>query len=194
MQAACISIRAASSDLECLLREADFSRRPAGAGRAARGAARRARHHQIQSRAPATGQLAIAAGPAAASSCRARSRTICRSVSGPGEVRTNLELLARFAPRTPTPSLYISRTPTCWPDTAWARCRRPRRDASPISSCPTARPRALLAIADELHTMTSLAGFEALLRGRRVVVYGRPFYAGWGLTADLSSHSIAAGG
>ena len=33
--------------------------------------------------------------------------------------------------------------------------------------------------------MTSLAGFEALLRGLRVVVYGRPFYAGWGLTTDL---------
>jgi len=46
-------------------------------------------------------------------------------------------------------------------------------------------PAALLAVADELHTMTSLAGFEALLRGRRVVVYGRPFYAGWGLTADI---------
>ncbi|HJZ17667.1 MAG TPA: hypothetical protein VJ251_19865, partial [Stellaceae bacterium] len=30
------------------------------------------------------------------------------------------------------------------------------------------------------------AGFEALLRGRRVVVYGRPFYAGWGLTSDLT--------
>jgi capsular polysaccharide export protein len=39
---------------------------------------------------------------------------------------------------------------------------------------------------DELHTLTSLAGFEALLRSRRVVVYGRPFYAGWGLTSDLS--------
>jgi capsular polysaccharide export protein len=39
---------------------------------------------------------------------------------------------------------------------------------------------------DEVHTLTSLAGFEALLRARRVVVYGRPFYAGWGLTSDLS--------
>ncbi len=46
---------------------------------------------------------------------------------------------------------------------------------------------ALLADIDELHTLTSLAGFEALLRRRRVVVYGRPFYAGWGLTADLAS-------
>ncbi len=45
----------------------------------------------------------------------------------------------------------------------------------------------ILAEIDELHTLTSLAGFEALLRGRRVVVYGRPFYAGWGLTSDLAA-------
>lgn len=38
--------------------------------------------------------------------------------------------------------------------------------------------------ADEIHTMTSLVGFEALLRDKRVVVYGQPFYAGWGLTED----------
>lgn len=33
-------------------------------------------------------------------------------------------------------------------------------------------------------TMTSLTGFEGLMRGRTVVTYGRPFYAGWGLTDD----------
>lgn len=38
---------------------------------------------------------------------------------------------------------------------------------------------------DEVHTMTSLTGFDALLRGKRVVVYGQPFYAGWGLTQDV---------
>ena len=32
--------------------------------------------------------------------------------------------------------------------------------------------------------MTSLAGFEALMRGRAVTVWGCPFYAGWGLTDD----------
>jgi capsular polysaccharide export protein len=42
----------------------------------------------------------------------------------------------------------------------------------------------MLDIADEVHTMTSLVGFEALLRGKRVVCYGLPFYAGWGLTID----------
>ena len=37
---------------------------------------------------------------------------------------------------------------------------------------------------DELHTMTSLAGFEALMRGKDVITWGAPFYAGWGLTHD----------
>ena len=44
----------------------------------------------------------------------------------------------------------------------------------------------LLGVVDEVHVMTSLAGFEALLRGKQVVTYGQPFYAGWGLTRDLS--------
>ncbi|MEW6133738.1 MAG: capsular polysaccharide biosynthesis protein [Pseudomonadota bacterium] len=43
----------------------------------------------------------------------------------------------------------------------------------------------LMESVDELHVLTSLAGFEALLRNRRVVVYGQPFYAGWGLTEDV---------
>ena len=45
---------------------------------------------------------------------------------------------------------------------------------------------ALLLQVDEVHTLTSLTGFEALLRGKRVVCYGQPFYAGWGLTLDIS--------
>jgi capsular polysaccharide export protein len=36
--------------------------------------------------------------------------------------------------------------------------------------------------------LTSLGGFEALVRGRRVVVHGAPFYAGWGLTEDRAAH------
>lgn len=50
-------------------------------------------------------------------------------------------------------------------------------ERTPLADC--------LDVADEVHTMTSLVGFEALLRGKRVVVYGQPFYAGWGLTVDM---------
>ncbi|MCH1930194.1 capsular polysaccharide biosynthesis protein [Shewanella sp. A25] len=38
---------------------------------------------------------------------------------------------------------------------------------------------------DAMHTMTSLSGFEALIRGVKVVTWGQPFYAGWGLTHDM---------
>jgi len=35
---------------------------------------------------------------------------------------------------------------------------------------------------DKVYTISSLAGFESLLRGIPVVTLGSPFYAGWGLT------------
>lgn len=37
---------------------------------------------------------------------------------------------------------------------------------------------------DAVHVLTSLSGFEALLRGREVHTWGLPFYAGWGLSHD----------
>lgn len=37
---------------------------------------------------------------------------------------------------------------------------------------------------DELHTMTSLSGFEALVQGVKVTTWGQPFYSGWGLSTD----------
>jgi len=40
---------------------------------------------------------------------------------------------------------------------------------------------------DEIWSMTSLLGFEALLRGKPVTCLGTPFYAGWGLTTDLGA-------
>ncbi|ODP99286.1 hypothetical protein [Salinivibrio sp. SS2] len=45
---------------------------------------------------------------------------------------------------------------------------------------------------DAVHVMCSLAGFEALIRGKRVVCHGIPFYAGWGVTDD--QYSVARRG
>lgn len=47
---------------------------------------------------------------------------------------------------------------------------------------------ALLDAVDEVHVLTSLSGFEALLREKPVTCYGHPFYAGWGLTHDWAPH------
>ena len=43
----------------------------------------------------------------------------------------------------------------------------------------------LLTKVDKVHVLTSLAGFEALLRQKEVTCYGQPFYSGWGLTHDI---------
>jgi capsular polysaccharide export protein len=42
----------------------------------------------------------------------------------------------------------------------------------------------LLKEVDAVHVLTSLAGFEALLRGVEVHTWGLPFFAGWGLSHD----------
>jgi capsular polysaccharide export protein len=103
---------------------------------------------------------------------------------GAGPVRTNLALLARV--RTANPDAFILYKPH--PDVMAGH----RKGAVPAAAArrfadavvPDGSIAQLLGLVDEVHTMTSLAGFEALLRGRRVVVYGRPFYTGWGLTDD----------
>ena len=45
-------------------------------------------------------------------------------------------------------------------------------------------PAALLAGAVAVYTVSSQLGFEAILHGHRPVVFGQPFYAGWGLSDD----------
>ena len=105
-------------------------------------------------------------------------------VLGGGEIRDNLTLLA--ATRAAAPDAFILYKPH--PDVlaghrkgAVAEADALRHADRVITDASTA---ALLGEIDEVHTLTSLAGFEGLLRGRRVAVYGRPWYAGWGLTDD----------
>ncbi|MBL9058006.1 MAG: capsular polysaccharide biosynthesis protein [Rhodobacteraceae bacterium] len=104
---------------------------------------------------------------------------------GAGEVRTNLALMqaVRSAhPRAvlvykPHPDVEAGLRPgAIAPDSL-------RGLADVVAT--RADPLALLAACDEVWTMTSLLGFEALLRGKPVTCLGAPFYAGWGLTRDL---------
>lgn len=47
----------------------------------------------------------------------------------------------------------------------------------------------LIDACDEVHVLSSLAGFDALMRNKSVHTYGHPFYAGWGLTHDVLPQS-----
>ncbi|MCX7643981.1 MAG: capsular polysaccharide biosynthesis protein [Rhodobacteraceae bacterium] len=100
--------------------------------------------------------------------------------------RTNLALLERVRAENPGavivykphPDVEAGLRPGAVPAAALARLA----DAVVTG----ADPAALIAACDEVWTLTSLLGFEALLRGRPVTCLGVPFYAGWGLTRDLA--------
>ncbi len=107
---------------------------------------------------------------------------------GGGDIRSNLDLLARV--RAANPDAFILYKPHPDVEAGHRRGFVPPPLAAKFADAvirggSIAR---LLGEIDELHTLTSLAGFEALLRGCKVVVYGRPFYAGWGLTNDRVAH------
>jgi capsular polysaccharide export protein len=102
----------------------------------------------------------------------------------PGE-HSNMGLLR--AVRGDNPKAYIVYKPH--PD-VHARLRRAGQDESEADQwCDEVVTDAsmgdLLRVVDEVHVLTSLAGFEALLRGKVVTCHGQPFYSGWGLTHDL---------
>ena len=101
-------------------------------------------------------------------------------LAGAGEIRTNRALLetaraeypAGFLIYKPHPDVEAGLRPGLLPDT----------DSLADLVVTQTDPAALLGQVDTVWTMTSLLGFEALIRGRRVVTLGAPFYAGWGLT------------
>lgn len=102
---------------------------------------------------------------------------------GAGEVRTNRALLA--AARAANPGAVILYKPH--PDVEAGLRIGAVPDAADLADAVLGRtdPVAALAGADQLWTITSGLGFEALLRGVPVTCLGAPFYAGWGLTTDL---------
>lgn len=57
------------------------------------------------------------------------------------------------------------------------------RHLSRVITLPLPLAQALETI-DHVYTISSLGGFEALMRGLRVTTLGCPFYSGWGLTDD----------
>ena len=103
---------------------------------------------------------------------------------GAGEISTNAALLEAARAAHPDATLIYKPHPD-----VEAGLRNGAIDASGIADlvATQANITALLAAVDTVWTMTSLAGFEALMRGVHVVTTGAPFYAGWGLTEDRGS-------
>ena len=104
-------------------------------------------------------------------------------------IRSNRALLA--AVREAEPEAYLVYKPH--PDVVAGLCRAGVGEDEAFELCDEVLPQGsiqqLFTQIDALHVLTSLAGFEALLRGVEVHCWGMPFYAGWGLTHDRESCS-----
>ena len=105
-------------------------------------------------------------------------------LGAPG-IRTNMALLQ--AVRAARPDSYLVYKPH--PDvTAGLRARGVNENSARVwcdEIVTDVGMGELLKQVSEVHVLTSLAGFEALLREKAVTCYGQPFYAGWGLTHDV---------
>ncbi len=109
-----------------------------------------------------------------------------RSIMSGGGGQTNLQLLERarqLEPEAwliyrPHPDVEAGHRKGHVPDNAALRFADQVERGGSITD--------LIEAVDEVHCITSLAGFEALLRGKAVTAHGVPFYAGWGLTRDLA--------
>lgn len=101
------------------------------------------------------------------------------------DIRTIEDLLTNL--RNTYPNAFILFKPH--PDVVKGNRRGMYLDSKLINLCDHIETEAsvlqCIKIADEVHTLTSQTGFDALLRGKKVYTYGGPFYAGWGLTSDL---------
>ena len=102
-------------------------------------------------------------------------------LTGAGEIKTNRALLKAARAAHPDATLIYKPHPD-----VEAGLRAGAFDASDIADVVAEHSdiTALLGAVDTLWTMTSLSGFEALMRGVKVVTVGAPFYAGWGLTDE----------
>ena len=104
---------------------------------------------------------------------------------GAGVVNTNLALLERIREQNPDAVILYKPHPDV--EAGLRSGGVPPADLARLADAVLdhADPIALLGEVQEVWTMTSLLGFEALIRGVKVTTTGAPFYAGWGLTRDL---------
>lgn len=108
---------------------------------------------------------------------------------GSPEIKSNIDLLRAVRENAPDACIVYKPHPDV---VAGLRLAGKDEDAAKrycdeiVTDAPTGQ---MLGSVDAVHTMTSLMGFEALMRGIPVTCYGAPFYAGWGLTTDVCAQA-----
>lgn len=98
-------------------------------------------------------------------------------------IKSNLELVRQARKDHPDADIYFRPHPDYW-----AGIRKRRKQADFEQLCAVVPPEVsvyeMFGIVDEVYTISSLVGFEALVFGKKVSTFGASFYSNWGLTKD----------
>lgn len=105
-------------------------------------------------------------------------------LSGKAKITKNEKLVMQAKMDFPDADIYFRPHPDYWTGN-----RKGGRDSAELKKiCAIVPPKTslydLFEVVDHVYTITSLAGFEALLYGLKVTTFGAPFYSNWGLTED----------
>jgi hypothetical protein len=105
-------------------------------------------------------------------------------ISGKSKIVSNEGLILQAKNDFPDADIYFRPHPDYWYGNR--KNKKLNSRISKISAVipPTSSLYEVFTVVDHVYTITSLAGFEALIYGLKVTTFGAPFYSNWGLTDD----------
>ena len=107
-------------------------------------------------------------------------------ISSKSKIKTNQELVSLAIKENPNKKIYYRPHPDYF-----AEIREDKNKNNVYKLCDVLSPATsifeIFEVVDKVYTISSLAGFEAVIHGKTVVVVGTPFYSNWGLTDDRTT-------
>ena len=93
-------------------------------------------------------------------------------------------MLSAARAENPNATIYVKTHPEVSAGKKGGYLTQVQDDARTVALRAAANPLSLIEQMDRVYVVTSIMGFEALLAGKPVSVFGLPWYAGWGATDD----------
>lgn len=107
-------------------------------------------------------------------------------ITSKSKIKTNHELVSLAIKENPNSKIYYRPHPDYF-----AEIREDKNKNNVYKLCDVLSPATsifeILGVVDKVYTISSLAGFEAVIHGKSVAVLGTPFYSNWGLTDDRTT-------
>ncbi len=109
---------------------------------------------------------------------------------GWGSDKTFADMLADAKRDNPDCDILVKTHPDTMTGSVQGYYDRVREEGNVFRVTMPINPYSLMEVVDKVYVCSTQLGFEALMAGKEVHVYGMPFYAGWGLTHDAQHKKL----